>query len=86
MATVIARLKSISAPLVLTTLGGDYLSPAALGTAKVDGQPLAGRQMVDVLNATGLDWATFGNHEFDVSEAAFRADVARRSSASCRPT
>lgn len=55
------------------TLGGDYLSPSAIGTAVVDGQPLAGRQMVDVLNAVGLDWATFGNHEFDVPEAAFQA-------------
>ena len=25
----------------------------------------------DVLNAVGIDWATFGNHEFDVPEAAF---------------
>lgn len=65
-----ALLKS-DAP-VITTLGGDYLSPSAIGTATVDGQPLAGRQMVDVLNAVGLDWATFGNHEFDVSESAFR--------------
>jgi len=73
-ATVIQRLRRTHAPL-LTTLGGDYLSPSALGTAIVDGQPLAGRQMVDVLNATGVDWATFGNHEFDVSEAAFLAHL-----------
>jgi hypothetical protein len=33
--------------------------------------------MVDVLNAVGIDWATFGNHEFDVSEAAFRAHLAQ---------
>ncbi len=71
VATVIDRLKAAS-PAVLTTLGGDYLSPSALGTARIDGQPLAGRQMLDVLNVMGLDWATFGNHEFDVSEAAFR--------------
>ena len=76
VATVIERLKAVQPP-VLTTLGGDYLSPSALGTAIVDGQPMAGRQMVDVLNATGVDWATLGNHEFDVSEAAFRAHVAR---------
>ena len=74
VATVFAQLRAANAP-VLTTLGGDYLSPSALGTARVDGQPLAGRQMVDVLNATHLDWATFGNHEFDVSEAAFRAHL-----------
>ena len=62
----------------MTTLGGDYLSPSAIGTAKVDGEPLAGRQMVDVLNAVGVDWATFGNHEFDVSEAAFRQRLAEQ--------
>ena len=71
VATVIDGLKR-SSSRVLTTLGGDYLSPSALGTARVNGEALAGRQMVAVLNMIGLDWATFGNHEFDVSEAAFR--------------
>ncbi len=74
VATVLRDLRARQGPVV-TTLGGDYLSPSALGTAKVDGKPLAGRQMVDVLNAVGVDWATFGNHEFDVSEAAFRAHL-----------
>src|SRR5947208_3000844 len=69
VASVLRELKRTQ-PAVLTTLGGDYLSPSALGTAKVDGQRLAGRQMVSVLNALGVDWATFGNHEFDVPEAA----------------
>ena len=76
VATVVQELKSAHAA-VLTTLGGDYLSPSALGTARVDGEPLAGRQMVDVLNATGVDIATLGNHEFDVSESAFRAHLAQ---------
>lgn len=61
---------------VVTTLGGDFVSPSALGTARVDGERLAGRQMVAVLNALGLDWATLGNHEFDIPEAAFRARLA----------
>ncbi|MEP7383958.1 MAG: bifunctional metallophosphatase/5'-nucleotidase [Gemmatimonadota bacterium] len=61
---------------VLTTLGGDFISPSALGTARVDGERLAGRQMVAVLNAVGVDWTTLGNHEFDVSEDAFRQRVA----------
>src|SRR5919106_6968089 len=73
--TVLQQLQRSRSP-VLMTLGGDYLSPSAIGTAIVDGQPLAGRQMVDVLNHVGLDWAVLGNHEFDVSEAAFRARVA----------
>ena len=64
-----------SRPPVLMTHGGDYLSPSAIGTAVVDGQPLAGRQMVDVLNGVGLNWAVLGNHEFDVSEAAFHARI-----------
>lgn len=68
----LARLRSP----VLMTLGGDYVSPSAIGTAMIDGQPLAGRQMVDVLNHAGVDWATFGNHEFDVPEAAFHSRVA----------
>jgi 5'-nucleotidase len=72
-----ANLLKTAAPVV-TTLGGDYLSPSAIGTANVDGQPLAGRQMVDVLNAVGVDWATFGNHEFDVPESAFRQRLAEQ--------
>jgi 5'-nucleotidase / UDP-sugar diphosphatase len=63
-------------PSLLTTLGGDFVSPSALGTARIDGQALAGRQMVAVLNAVGLDWTTLGNHEFDISADAFRARVA----------
>ena len=65
-----------SAGPVLMTLGGDFVSPSALGTARVDGERLAGRQMVGVLNAAGLDWATLGNHEFDIPERAFRARLA----------
>ncbi|MBD2329185.1 bifunctional metallophosphatase/5'-nucleotidase [Alkalinema sp. FACHB-956] len=58
-------------PRTYTILAGDFLSPSALGTAKVDGDRLAGRQMVATLNALGLDYATFGNHEFDISEQQF---------------
>jgi 5'-nucleotidase/UDP-sugar diphosphatase len=75
LATVRARLKA-EHPGLLTVMAGDYLSPSALGTAKVNGERLAGRQMVAVLNVVGLDWATLGNHEFDVGEAAFRARMA----------
>jgi len=70
-----ARLKA-RVPNLITTLGGDYVSPSAIGTARVNGERLAGRQMVAVLNTLGLDWATLGNHEFDIPEAAFRARLA----------
>jgi len=49
-------------------LAGDVLSPSALGTAMVDGERLAGKQIVAVLNAIGLNFSTFGNHEFDLRE------------------
>jgi 5'-nucleotidase / UDP-sugar diphosphatase len=77
VATVVSQLKRTNAP-VLVTLGGDYLSPSALGTARVNGEALAGKQMVDVLNAAGLQWATLGNHEFDVSEAQFKLRMAEQ--------
>lgn len=75
VATLRRRLADSAGP-VLTTLGGDFVSPSALGTARVDGTPLAGKQMVAVLNAVGLDWTALGNHEFDISEVAFRARLA----------
>lgn len=60
-------------PNTVMMLAGDFLSPSAIGTAEVDGERLSGKQMVDVLNSAGLDWATFGNHEFDVKEGELRA-------------
>jgi 5'-nucleotidase/UDP-sugar diphosphatase len=75
----VARLRATLAaqhPGLITTLGGDYVSPSALGIARVNGERLAGRQMIAVLNVVGIDWATFGNHEFDIGEAGLRARLA----------
>lgn len=44
---------------VVLTLAGDFLSPSVASTV------FKGKQMVDSLNAAGLDVATLGNHEFD---------------------
>ncbi len=49
-------------------LAGDFLNPSLLGTIKVDGERVNGKQMVDVMNAMDFDLVTFGNHEFDLSE------------------
>jgi 5'-nucleotidase/UDP-sugar diphosphatase len=56
-------------------LAGDALSPSVIGTAIVNGQPIAGAQMVAVLNAMGLDYATFGNHEFDITESQLQQRI-----------
>ena len=63
-------------PNTLVVHAGDFLSPSAMGTAKVDGKRLDGRQMVSVLNALKLDLVTLGNHEFDVPEESFRDRLA----------
>ena len=75
VATLLSRTKRAGTP-VIATLGGDFLSPSAISWARIDGEPMAARQMVAVLNALGLDWATLGNHEFDVGESTFRTRVA----------
>jgi 5'-nucleotidase len=75
VATIRERLLTDGTPL-LTLLGGDFYSPSAMGLAQVDGARLAGRQMVETLNAVGLDWAVLGNHEFDIRETEFRARLA----------
>jgi len=51
-----------------TILSGDFLSPSALSQSKVNGTILNGRQMIATLNTLGLDFVTFGNHEFDLNE------------------
>lgn len=62
-------------PNVITVMSGDFLSPSFLGTMKFENESgerekIAGLQMVETLNAMGLDYATFGNHEFDIKDAA----------------
>ena len=56
-------------PNTIAVIAGDFLSPSLIATLKLDGERIAGLQMVQTLNAMGLDYATFGNHEFDISDA-----------------
>ncbi len=55
---------------VLFVLAGDFLSPSLLT------RWYGGRQMVEALNAAGLDYATFGNHEFDLPKDELFARLA----------
>ena len=47
-------------PNTLFVLAGDTLSPS------VETRTYRGAQMIDAWNAIGLDYAVFGNHEFDI--------------------
>jgi 2',3'-cyclic-nucleotide 2'-phosphodiesterase (5'-nucleotidase family) len=55
-------------PNTVTVLAGDFLSPSVIGTLRYEGKGIKGKQMVDVMNAVGVDWVCFGNHEFDLDE------------------
>jgi 2',3'-cyclic-nucleotide 2'-phosphodiesterase (5'-nucleotidase family) len=55
---------------VLFVLAGDFLSPS------ISTKYFHGRQMIDVLNAAKLGYATFGNHEFDLEQDTLAARVA----------
>ncbi len=55
-------------PNTFLFLAGDFLSPSVLGSLSLDGEKINGKQMIEVLNAMEIDLATFGNHEFDLSE------------------
>jgi 5'-nucleotidase / UDP-sugar diphosphatase len=58
LATLVRELRREN-PHTLFALAGDTLSPS------VESSLLQGAQMIATLNAIGLDFATFGNHEFD---------------------
>jgi 5'-nucleotidase len=62
LATLVQRIRREN-PATLFALGGDTLSPSIASAV------LQGAQMIDGLNAVGLDLATFGNHEFDFGPA-----------------
>ncbi len=51
----------------LTVLAGDFLNPSLIGTMKVNGERVRGKQMVEVMNAMNFDLVALGNHEFDLS-------------------
>lgn len=55
-------------PNTFLFMAGDFLSPSLLGTIKVDGELISGKQMIEVMNAMEFDLVTFGNHEFDLKE------------------
>ncbi|CAF1235300.1 unnamed protein product [Adineta steineri] len=59
-------------PNTITVVSGDIVSPSALGNSKVNGIPLDGKQMIATFNVLGVDYATLGNHEFDLQEQSLR--------------
>lgn len=55
-------------PNTMLFMAGDFLNPSLLGTLKVEGERVRGKQMIEVMNAMNFDLVAFGNHEFDLSQ------------------
>ena len=71
VATVVKRVRSEGPTLFV--LAGDFLSPSLLS------KYYSGRHMVEAFNAAGLDYATFGNHEFELDRDTLVARIAASS-------
>lgn len=55
-------------PNTFLVITGDFLSPSVFNSLQYEGKPVRGKQMIESLNAAGMDLAIFGNHEFDLRE------------------
>ncbi len=65
---------------LITVLAGDFLSPSVLGSLKEKDSKgkehaIAGKHMVEVMNAMGVDLVTFGNHEFDIAQPDLQSRI-----------
>lgn len=62
-------------PNTLLVIAGDFLSPSIYNSLQYQGKAIRGKQMVEALNAAGLNIAMFGNHEFDIKEAELQERI-----------
>jgi len=60
-------------PNTFLVMAGDFLSPSVFNSLQYDGKRIRGKQMVEAMNASNMDIAMFGNHEFDISENELEA-------------
>jgi 5'-nucleotidase len=59
----------------LLIMAGDFLSPSVFNSLTYEGKRIRGRQMVEAMDAAGMDIAVFGNHEFDISESELQSRI-----------
>lgn len=55
-------------PNTMLVMAGDFVSPSVFNSLSHEGTRIRGRQMIEAMNAAGVDLAVFGNHEFDINE------------------
>lgn len=74
IATMVKRLKTELPGRVTLCVPGDFLAPSCLGRLS------RGRHMVETFNCLGVDYVTFGNHEFEqkpLTPATLADNIAR---------
>ncbi len=74
VATIAQKLRAEN-PNTYLIISGDFFNPSVIGTLKYEGKTIKGRQMVDVLNSIGTNFAILGNHEFDLDLPDFQERV-----------
>ncbi len=62
-------------PNTLMVIAGDFVSPSVYNSLQYEGKRVSGRQMIETMNAAGMDLAVFGNHEFDITEAELQERI-----------
>jgi 2',3'-cyclic-nucleotide 2'-phosphodiesterase (5'-nucleotidase family) len=55
-------------PNSFLVIAGDFVSPSVYNSIKFQDAAIRGKQMIEAMNAAGMDLAIFGNHEFDIKE------------------
>jgi len=55
-------------PNTFLVMAGDFVSPSVYNSLQYQGKRIRGAQMIEAMNAAGMDLAVFGNHEFDITE------------------
>jgi 2',3'-cyclic-nucleotide 2'-phosphodiesterase (5'-nucleotidase family) len=56
-------------PNTFLVIAGDFVSPSVYNSLQYQGKAIRGKQMIEAMNAAGMDFAIFGNHEFDIKES-----------------
>lgn len=67
VATVKKKYKQAN-PNTFLVMAGDFLSPTVYNSLQYKGKRIRGAQMVEAMNVARMDFAVFGNHEFDITE------------------
>ncbi|HTM92553.1 MAG TPA: bifunctional metallophosphatase/5'-nucleotidase [Flavisolibacter sp.] len=62
-------------PNTFLVMAGDFVSPSVYNSLQYEGKAIRGKQMVEAMNAAGMDFAIFGNHEFDIKESELQERI-----------